>query len=253
MKFSTNSLSDVFTHIGIILAGALIFFFAFFFLYLPWRTNHGNSVTIPDLKGMTVEEVEDILDSKDLDYEISDSTFVIGAKPLTVYSQYPKANSNVKEGRKVYITIISDKAPMVSIPDIVGRSIESGKNQLISVGLVPDKPEYVPAIEENTILKIKANGSEIQPGSKLPKGTKVTLVVGDGYGNQQVEVPNLTGMPLDEAEMLISGSGLNIGTIIYEDALEAVPGTITKQKPAAGNNLKQGDVVDIWVAGSADQ
>lgn len=252
-KFSTDSLKDLLTHIGIIVASVLILFFAFFFIYLPWRTNHGNSVTIPDLKGMTVDEMEDMLDSKDLDYEISDSTFVIGAKPLTVFSQYPKANANVKEGRKVYITIISDKAPMVSLPDIIGRSLESGKNQLVSVGLVPNEPEYVPAIEENTILKIKSDGSEVQPGTRIPKGSKITLVVGDGYGNQQVEVPSLVNLPVEEAEILISGTGLNIGTIIYENAIDAMPGTIIKQKPEAGNNLKQGDVVDIWVAGSADQ
>jgi eukaryotic-like serine/threonine-protein kinase len=251
-KFSTSSSKDILVHIGIILAGFFILFFAFFFLYLPWTTNHGESITVPDLKGMTVSEMEDVLDDKNLEYEISDSSFVLNAKPLTVYSQYPKSNSTVKEGRKIYITIVSDQAPMVSIPDVVGRSFESGKNQLLSVGLVPDKPEYIPAIEENTILKIKVNGAEVALGQKIPKGSKVVLVVGDGYGNQNVDVPNVTGMMLDEAEILIVGQGLNIGSIIYQDAVDIVPGTIMQQRPAVGNKMKVGDVVDVWVAGSAE-
>lgn len=252
-KFSTNSFSDVLTHIGIILASFFILFLLFFFIYLPWRTNHGESFTVPDLKGMTMEEVEEILDEKNLAYEISDSTFIVNAKPLSVVSQYPKANANIKEGRKIYITIVSDKAPMVTLPDVVNRSFESGKNQIASVGFVVDKPEYVNAIEENTILKIKINGSEVTAGRKFPKGSKVTLVVGDGIGNQSVVVPDLINLPVDEAEILIVGTGLQIGSILYDESPNATPGVVLKQRPAAGNNLKQGDVVDIWVAGYAPQ
>ena len=67
-KFSTSSRSDIFTHIAIIIAIFLILFFSFFFLYLPWSTNHGQSITVPELKGMTKEEMEKALDDRDLDY-----------------------------------------------------------------------------------------------------------------------------------------------------------------------------------------
>lgn len=249
-KFSTNSISDVLTHVGIIVASFLILFFAFFFIFLPWRTNHGDSMTVPDLKGMTMQEVENLLDSKNLKYEVSDSTFVVDVPPLTVFSQYPKPNATIKQGRKIYLTIVSDQAPMVTLPDVLNRSFESGKNQVASVGFVVDKPEYIPAIEENTILKIKANGSEVTPGRKLAKGTKITLVVGDGFGNQSVNVPDVVGMPFEEVEMLISGTGLRIGNILYESDPTATPNTVLKQRPEPGNKQRLGDVVDIWIAGN---
>ena len=56
-KFSTNSKSDVIIHIAIIIALLLVLFFSFFFIYLPWSTNHGESITVPELKGMTMEDV----------------------------------------------------------------------------------------------------------------------------------------------------------------------------------------------------
>lgn len=250
-SFSTNKLSDVLTHIGIIVASFFILFLLFFFIFLPWRTNHGESITVPDLKGMSISEVEDLLDEKNLNYAVSDCTYVVNAAPLTVFSQYPKANATIKEGRKLYLTIISDKAPLVTLPDVLNRSFESGKNQVASVGLIVGEPEYIPALEENTILKIKVNGSEINPGKKLAKGTKITLVVGDGFGNQSVIVPDFTGMPLEEAEVLIAGSGLQVGNVMYENDPAAPANTIIKQRPQTGNKLRLGDVVDIWVAGYA--
>lgn len=250
-SFSTNKISDILVHIGIIAASFIILFLLFFFIYLPWRTNHGESITVPELKGMSMNEVEDLLDEKNLKYAISDCTFVVNATPLTVFSQYPKANANIKEGRKIYLTIISDNAPMVTLPDVVNRSFESGKNQVASVGFIVDKPEYIPALEENTILKIKVNGSEVTAGRKFAKGSKVTLVVGDGFGNQSVVVPDFTGMPFDEVQVSVVGSGLQIGNIIYETDPSAEPNTVLKQRPQSGNKLRLGDVVDIWVAGYA--
>ncbi|MFD2519762.1 PASTA domain-containing protein [Emticicia soli] len=250
-KFSTSSRADIFTHIGIILAIFLILFFSFFFLYLPWSTNHGQSITVPELKGMSMEEMEKALDDRDLDYEVSDCTFVAGARPLTILTQFPKAGSSVKEGRKVYLTIVSETAPMVKIPDILKRSLSSAKNQLLSNGLVAGDPEYIPAIEDNSVLKIKVDGREVTPGSSVPKGSKVTLVLGDGLGDQMIEVPNLVGMASDEAEILTSGQNLSI-TLHYVGPIDGTPdGTIVRQRPAAqGNKIRVGDVIDVDVAGT---
>ncbi|CAH0995738.1 hypothetical protein EMA8858_01863 [Emticicia aquatica] len=251
-KFSTNSKTDIITHIGIIIALFLVFFFGFFFIYLPWSTNHGQSITVPDLKGLTMEEMEKSLDDRDLDYEVSDCTFVAGAKPLSILTQYPKAGSSVKEGRKIYLTIVTEKAPMVKVPDVLGRSTSSAKNQLLSAQLVAGQSEIIPALEENTVLKIKFNGQEIKPGTLIPKGSTVVFVVGDGLGNQMVEVPNLVGMAADEAEILISGQNLVLSKRYVGVVDGFADGTIVKQRPSAeGNKIHIGDVIDVEIAGDA--
>jgi eukaryotic-like serine/threonine-protein kinase len=253
-KFSTNSKTDILIHLGIIFSFLLVFFFSFFFVYLPWSTNHGESVSIPNLKGLSLDEAEDLLDDYNLDYEISDSVFVSNVPPLSILANYPKSGSKVKSGRKIYLTVAAESAPMVKVPNIIGRSTSSAQNQLLSAGLISGDQELIPALEENTVLKIKLGDRELQHGEEIPKGSKITLVVGDGYGNQRIDVPNLTGMTYDEADILLSGLGLSIGSVIYEAA--SVPaGTVTKQKPEAieGEKIKIGSPVNIWVSGEAPE
>lgn len=251
-KLSTNSKTDVLIHIGILISAFLIIFFAFFFFFLPWVTNHGEAIKVPDLRGMTISEMEKTLNAKDINYEINDSTFVSGLPPLSVFSHYPKADAFVKSGRKIYVTVITDKAPLVALPDVVGRSTNSARNLLLSLGFGTPKVELIPAMEENTVLKLKYEGKEIPVGKNIAKGSIITLVVGDGYGNTTVDVPTLSGMPLDEAEILINGMGLNIGSTLFDETSSLPPGTVTKQKPEAGSQTKTGSTINVWVSGNAN-
>jgi beta-lactam-binding protein with PASTA domain len=249
-KFSTNSKTDFLIHLGIIISFLLVLFFGFFFVYLPWSTNHGEAITVPNLRGLTVQEAEDLLDNNDLDFEISDSVFIPGAKPYSVLSNYPKSGATVKSGRKIYLTLAAGSAPLVKMPNIIGRSSSSAQNQLLSSGLLYAGEELIPALEENTVLKIKLNGAEIEQGQDIPKGSKITLVVGDGYGNTKIDVPNLIGKPYDEADIILSGLGLTLGQIFYE-ASGSAEGTVIRQKPSPGDGekIKIGSPVNLWIAG----
>ncbi|MFT5883904.1 MAG: beta-lactam-binding protein with PASTA domain [Arcticibacterium sp.] len=250
-KLSTSTKTDILIHIGIIGAVGLVLFFSFFFLFLPWTTNHGEEIKVPNLKGLTLAETEKVLDARDLNYEISDSTFINGEKPLSVFSQYPKAESGVKKGRKIFLTIITDEPPKVSVPNIINRSENSAKNLLSSIGLLLSTTEYIPAIEKNTVLKMKFEGRELAANEKLAKGSKITLVVGDGYGNTTVPVPNLEGLGYEAAEILIRGSSLNVGSILYDNTSVLPEGSVVRQRPSAGVNIKTGDAVNIWLSGDS--
>ncbi len=122
MKISTNSRTDLFVHISLVVALVVALFLGFFFLYLPFTTNHGQSITVPDLKGMSLEQIEDYLDERNLRYEIADCTFVVGAKPLSVIRQSPKSGMRVKEGRKIYVYITTLSAPNVKMPQLIDRT-----------------------------------------------------------------------------------------------------------------------------------
>jgi eukaryotic-like serine/threonine-protein kinase len=253
MKLSTNTKTDIFTHIAIILVCLMALFFAFFFVYLPWSTNHNESIKVPNLKGLSLEAAQGLLDDSDLKYEVSDSIFMPNASPNSVLSNFPKSGLLVKSGRKIYLTLAAFSAPLVKMPNITGRSISSAKNQLLSSGLLYDGEEKISALEENTVLKIKVNGAEVEPGQSVPKGSKVVLLVGDGYGNQMIDVPSVTGMAFDEAEVLLTGLGLKIGNVTYETS-DKPEGTVIKQSPQAGgdNKIRNGAPVNVWVSGQGD-
>ncbi len=249
-KISTDTRQDLFVHIGIIVCSFIALFLAFFFLYLPWSTNHGQSIKVPKIQGVKLEKAEDILDNSDLRIEVSDCVFVAGAEPLTIISHYPKEGSSVKEGRKIYVTITAESAPNIRMPKITELSLHSAEMQLKQVGLMKGKIEFKPDLAENTVLEQRYNGEIIAPGTLIPKGSQVDMIVGNGIGSAQIDIPNVTGKAFDEAELIIKGSGLELGTIIYDETSDKPAGTVIKQNPLdADGKIIEGTFIDLWVAG----
>ena len=250
-KISTRSFSDLLIQIGIIAALIAALFLAFFFVYLPFTTNHGQTITVPDVTRLSIDEMQNILSDRDLRYEVSDCTFVAGAQPLTVIEQYPRANMKVKEGRKVYIKITKRVAPMIAMPKLIDMIDRSAALMLKSVGLEQGELSYVPDVAKNSVLRQLYNGKEIAPGTPIPKGAHIDLEIGDGLGNTMFDIPDVVGLPLDEAETAIRGSNLKIGTKIPVDDSEKEVGTVVRQRPAArsGERIRVGETMDLWVVG----
>ncbi|GAB2776501.1 hypothetical protein GCM10027275_19610 [Rhabdobacter roseus] len=246
-QISTKSRKDLFIHIGIILALITLLFLGFFFVYLPFTTNHGESITVPDLRKMNAEELDDFLDSRDLQYEVIDCTFVANIPPLTVISQNPQPNSKVKQGRKIYIGVVSRTAPLIKMPKLTDLTYRSAQMLMKSMGLEIGTLRYVPDLAQNSVLKQLYNGKEILPGQPIAKGSKIDLEVGNGLGNTTFSAPSLIGMPLDEAKFQIDGAGLKTGQVIIVDEEGKEPGTVVRQNPEAGNKTRIGDVIDLWV------
>ena len=250
-KISTRSFSDLLIQIGIIAALIAALFLAFFFVYLPFTTNHGQTITVPDVTRLSIDEMQNILSDRNLRYEVSDCTFVAGAQPLTVIEQYPRANMKVKEDRKIYIKITKRVAPMVAMPKLIDMIDRSAALMLKSVGLEQGELTYVPDVAKNSVLRQLYNGKEIAPGTPVPKGSHIDLEVGDGLGNTMFEIPDVVGLQLDEAEAAIRGSNLKIGTKIPVDDPEKEVGTVVRQRPAAksGERIRVGETMDLWVVG----
>lgn len=251
---STRSTKDLLIHIGIILCLIAVLFLSFFFLWLPFTTNHGQSITVPDLKQMTTAELDDFLDDHSLRFEVSDCTYVAGTQPLSVIAQYPKPGTKVKEGRKIYLTITTQTPPNIPMPKLVDQTLVSARYALTSNGLLLGTLKYVPDLAQNTVLRQLHKGQEILPGTPIAKGSVVDLEVGDGLGNTKFPVPDVTGMPLDEAKMVLKGSNLQVGTILSVDDPEKEVGTVVRQNPAArsGASIRVGEIVDLWIVGPVE-
>lgn len=254
MKISTNSRSDLIVHISLVIALIVALFLGFFFLYLPFTTNHGQSITVPDLKGMTLEQIEDYLDKRNLRFEVSDCTFVAGAKPLSVIRQHPKPGMTVKEGRKIYVYLTTLTAPEVKMPQLVDRTKRSAEAELARLGLQIGKINYVPDPAQDAVLAQSFKGKPIVPGTLIPQGSKIDLELGDGIGNTEFDVPDVVGSTLEEAEFVLKGSNLKRGLIMPVDDPSKAPGTVVRQNPeaGAGNKIRVGEVIDLWVVGQPD-
>lgn len=247
-KISTQSRGDLIIHIGIVISLILVLFLGFFFMYLPFTTNHGEAITVPDLKKKSVEGLEDFLDSRDLRYEVGDCTFVANVAPLTIIAQYPLPGSKVKEGRKIYVTVASRTAPLIKMPKLTDMTHRSAQQLLKSFGLEEGTISYVPDMAQNAVLRQMYNGRVIEPGQPIAKGSKIDLELGEGLGTAQFAAPSVLDMPLDEARIVIVGAGLKIGQVMEVPAQEGQgSGVVVRQNPEGGNSVRIGDVIDLWV------
>jgi beta-lactam-binding protein with PASTA domain len=257
---------DVLKHLGYIALIGISAILFFFYIYLPIVTNHGETITVPDVRGVAHDQLDDFLVERNLRYEISkDSGYDSEQPPQTVLEQVPAPLTKVKENRKIYLTLNSQAAPRVKMPDLVDMSVKMAQMVLKTYDLKLGKIDYVPDIIFNTVLAQEHQGESVEEGELLPKGSVIDLKVGDGYGNQNLKSPNLVGLDLESAQVAIIGSGLKVGEIAYQNSFDTVimvleregrdstdlpfisPGEVFKQKPVPEKNMRLEDEVDLWI------
>jgi beta-lactam-binding protein with PASTA domain len=214
-------------------------------------THHGESITVRDLRGLTLPEVEKSLKESKLVYVISDSSYQSNMKPETVIDQEPKAGSKVKENRTIYITINARKAPKVKMPYLIDKSLRQAISELESRDLRVGERIYKPDIAKDAVLQQLYNGTPVDSGTMIPKGSTINLVLGSGFGQESVEVPSLVGLRYDEARLVLVENSLNVGSTIYDNTIggstqDTSDAKILKTIPASGSPIKMGEAVDLF-------
>jgi len=154
------------------------------FFMLKWldaTTNNGEFVTVPDLKGKSIETVQIELDDADLVMEIQDSANYNPNYPkFSVIDQDPIAGAQVKENRKIYLTLNPSGYRKVAIPQIMRRTFRQAKPTLEALGFVVGEKTYIDNIGKDVVLGLKHNGNDVKQGDLLPLTSKIDLVLGNG-------------------------------------------------------------------------
>ncbi len=154
---------------------------AIVFIFLNINTNHNNYISVPELKGIDVEEVKDILNKNKLKYEVSDSTFFNPNFPkYSVLEQMPIANSKVKVNRKIYLTINPFNYGNIAIPNIIQITKRSAISSLLSSDLELGEITLIDNIGKDMVIQILFQNKEVSPGFLVPKKSKIDLVLGNG-------------------------------------------------------------------------
>lgn len=166
------------------LALAVVAVIVLCFLILKWldsTTNNGEFVTVPDLKGKSLETVKIELEDNDLVMQVQDSAnFNPNYPKFSVIEQDPVAGSQVKEERKIYLTLNPSGFRKVPIPQIMRRTYRQAKPTLEALGFTVGKTTYIDNIGKDVVFGIKHNGKDVKEGDKLPLKTTIDLVLGNG-------------------------------------------------------------------------
>jgi eukaryotic-like serine/threonine-protein kinase len=239
-------------HLGLAAAISLILVLGSL-LWLKIYTHHGKTIVVPDLTGLTVEEVDDVTSSRRLRFEVIDSVFSTEMPRGTVIKQNPNAMSRVKRNRKIFLTMNAVNPEMVTMPQLIGLSFRQARLALQNAGLIQGSIEYRPDFAKNNVLQQMHNDTVITEGTTITKGSVIDLVLGMGLSDKTTRVPDLVGLGLEEASGMIADYYLNLGAVTYdnsfEDAEDSAGAFIWRQYPDYDEfkRLNMGMEVDIWL------
>ena len=226
--------------------------------YLHDYTEHGIEVEVPNIKGVTVTEAKAMMESEQLKLVVIDSTYSDKVPFGTIVEQDPTPNSHVKHGRPIYVTINASGKRKVQMPDLRDISYRQAEATLRGLGLIVDEEyDYEPSEFRDLVLDVKADGKSINAGEKLAVGTRVRLVVGFGRGTEEVIVPNVVGMTIEDARSLLLQYRLTIGAVLYDqediEAESEVIKYIYRQTPNAGETVIEGEAVTLRLSSDIEK
>ena len=105
-------------------------------VFLFFYTNQTSRVVVPDLVGVSINEIDELIIESNLRYEIIDSSFYNEEfDKNTVIEQIPIANKEVKKNRKIYLTTNPSSYGDVILPEIIQLTKRNAVTTLMALEL----------------------------------------------------------------------------------------------------------------------
>ena len=196
------------------------------------------TVAVPDVSGQSESAAQKTLEVANLVVD-SESKYDDHIEAGKVISTDPAAGMEVEEGThvKMYVSMGVEK---VEVPQITGITSEEAQAALAAVGLIGGSvtEEYSEEYDAGYVI---SQGKSA--GSKLEKGSAVDYVV--SKGSSKVEVPDLYGMTMAEAQQALSNLGLVSGAVTSGGHSDLPEGQVMSQTIAPGSHVDRGTAIDF--------
>ncbi|MBF89451.1 MAG: hypothetical protein CMG75_07265 [Candidatus Marinimicrobia bacterium] len=213
-------------------------------IILPFYVREGSDRYLPDVIGMSFDKAKSSLELEGFFAKRGDVKYTSNYSAGTVIDQYPDPMRRVKPGRTVHLTI-AERERMVLVPDLLGKSIRSGKLELSEIGLKIDSliSEFDAEIPADVI-----RWQYPRSGDYLRRGSGLTVIISKGKPPNFFQVPNLFGLSLEKAKLLLIESGLSLGHVTYRQNEDLVPYTILDQSIVSGTIIDKTASIDLTVS-----
>jgi serine/threonine-protein kinase len=211
---------------------------------VPALVHWGEAATVPDLIDLSLIEAETILEEKGLNLQVLTEVHDPTKPPGTILSQIPHANTKVREGRAVKITL-SKGGKTVLVPKLEGVSLRQAELLLMHEGLEMGDIHWVPSDSFPEDVVIASIPSHETP---VPAGMPVNLTVSLGIMPDTVVVPDLVGTNADLGKKMLREVGLELGRIKLKVNEDFLPGTILRQSLEPGRKVERGSRIVLEVS-----
>ena len=131
----------------------------------------------------------------------------------------------------------------VIVPALVGKEVVHGLEILSDLGL---NTKVKGSQFNSDVPKHHIIDQDPEPGHEIKRGRDVRLIISKGA--RTVVYPNLAGIDLPQAQILLEQNGLGQGQLSQAFHSQRPKGEIIAQYPTAGSKGLRGDAIDLLVS-----
>jgi len=202
----------------------------------------GREVDMPDLVGKSSADAQVMLRGRGLQIKIVDRIYS-DLPANSVARQSPPPGEHMKVSQDAQI-VLSLGPQNVTIPALVGESIRVARIQLLQAGLqLGEVTSYTaPAALSDGVLQ------QSPPAGTRATSARVDLLVATAEPPPAYIMPWLVGMPLPDADHLLSTAGLKLAKTTYSASPQWPKGAVIEQMPDLGSKVSGDTQIELVVA-----
>lgn len=218
---------------GVIIAAVIaLIVFGGMALYTGYTSSQPKEEIVPDFVGLTISEANSLNNGRFVfTYE---SRYSDEFDVDTIIYQTPEANSKkIKEGSTITLVVNSADSE-VAVPFVgVSGDVSATVEKLKQVNLVPQILYVNSEKEEQSV------DSLFPPvGTKVPIGSTVYVMVSKGPDYKEIEMPDLKGLSLSEAQSVLEELGFDNIKVAYDEKSKEEKDEVIRQNPVTGSKIK---------------
>jgi serine/threonine-protein kinase len=200
-----------------------------------------DTVIVPELVGKDVVSALELLTELELNTKVKGSEYSTEFAKNHVVFQDPEPGSEIKRDRDVRI-VISKGPRTVLMPNLVSLPLPQANMIMEENGLSPGQLSrtYSRDVEKDLVIAQLPSS-----GSKIERGSAVSLLVSQGQRPEAYLMPDLHDLALDEVLLRIENAKLSIGEIRSSFHDDKPRNVIVDQDPLAGYRVVVGHPVHV--------
>jgi beta-lactam-binding protein with PASTA domain len=213
---------------------------------MPFFVRLGQESVVPNVRGLTQEEAETVLKGNGLGLRVIGEEYDLKLPAGTIIYQMPDSKSRVKRGRKIKV-MLSKGGEKATVPQLRGMTYRQAELSLANRGLKIGLPVY---ISVDSLPRDEVIVSFPSAGATVPLGMEIRVLINQEQADtlETVKVPKFKGDNIREVSSEIEKIGLKLGKIEYKVKNKLLPGTVLKQIPKEGAEVRKGSIVELEVS-----
>ena len=204
------------------------------------------SYTVPDVRGMTVEEAQEAKDVKDIfTVHVQGTRKTDEYQPGQIVEQDPIAGRTRKSNFVIEV-YVAEEPEKVLMKDLTGMEYRQARVLLTDLGMslkIESREESSDKYGANAVIRT-------EPAADEPLTAGQTVIIYYSTGPESVVVPTFTGQNIADATKNARDLGLTVGEITYDPYNIAEPGQVVEQSLEPTSEVPGGTKISFTVSGS---